>query len=171
MRNHMHITKSPQMHQLNSLDLLFRPYLPIYGPVWLHWPYFTVLAHNNQLNNQTKPILAHIYPLIYINLHVKYGKYLIRTFWVKIQNMKIYFYFFGVRGGGGGVHKIQGTGTPKCQQMHISSQWRHIHTYIWENNFFFKCIFLAIWGALGGAFSDQTERSIFLLVRQGKIEW
>ena len=26
-------------------------------------------------NNQTKPILAHIYPLIYINLHVKYGKY------------------------------------------------------------------------------------------------
>ena len=45
MRNHMHITKSPQMHQLNSLDLLFWPYLPIYGPVWLHWPYFTVLAH------------------------------------------------------------------------------------------------------------------------------
>ena len=91
-------------------------------------------------NNQTKPILAHIYPLIYINLHVKYGKYLIRTFRVKIQNMKIYFYFFGGPGGGGGggVHKIQGTGTPKCQQMHISSQWRHIHT------FFFKCIFLAI---------------------------
>ena len=54
-------------------------------------------------NNQTKPILAHIYPLIYINLHVKYEKYLIRTFRVKIQNMKIYFYFFGGPGGGGGT--------------------------------------------------------------------
>ena len=104
-------------------------------------------------NNQTKLILAHIYPLIYINLHVKYGKYLIRTFRVKIQNMKIYFYFFGGPGGGGGVHKIQGTGTPKCQQMHISSLDTYTGTYI-----FFKCIFLAIWGALGGAFSDQTER-------------
>ena len=40
------------------------------------------------LINQTGPILVHIYPLIYINLHVKYGINLIRTFWVKIQNMK-----------------------------------------------------------------------------------
>ena len=31
-------------------------------------------------NNQTGPILVHIYPLIYINLHVKYGSNLIRTF-------------------------------------------------------------------------------------------
>ena len=31
-------------------------------------------------NNQTGPILVHIYPLIYIYLHVKYGSNLIRTF-------------------------------------------------------------------------------------------
>ena len=42
-------------------------------------------------NNQTGPILANIYPLIYINLHVKYGKYLIRTFWVKIQIWRFIF--------------------------------------------------------------------------------
>ena len=31
-------------------------------------------------NNQTGSILVHIYPLIYINLDVKYGSNLIRTF-------------------------------------------------------------------------------------------
>ena len=30
-------------------------------------------------NNQTGPILVHIYPLFYINLHVKYRSYLIKT--------------------------------------------------------------------------------------------
>ena len=35
-------------------------------------------------NNQTGPILTHIYSLNYINLHVKYGSNLIRTFWIKI---------------------------------------------------------------------------------------
>ena len=32
------------------------------------------------LNIQTGPILIHIYPLLYINLHVKHGSNLIRTF-------------------------------------------------------------------------------------------
>ena len=32
------------------------------------------------LKNQTGPILVHIYPLLYINLHVKHGSNLIRTF-------------------------------------------------------------------------------------------
>ena len=37
-------------------------------------------------NNQTGPILVHIYPLIYINLFVKYESNLISTLWIKIQN-------------------------------------------------------------------------------------
>ena len=52
-------------------------------------------------NNQTGPILVHIYPPFNNNLHVKYRSNLIRTFWVKIKNMKkiklIYnLIFFGV---------------------------------------------------------------------------
>ena len=31
-------------------------------------------------NNQTGPILVHIYPLCYINLHVKYRSNMIKTF-------------------------------------------------------------------------------------------
>ena len=72
-------------------------------------------------NNQTGPILVHIYPLIYINLHVKYGSNLIRTFWVKIQNMKKKNHFFEVMLGQGY------RGAPKCQQMQTSSQWRHMY--------------------------------------------
>ena len=49
-------------------------------------------------NNQTGPILVHIYPPFNNNLHVKYRSNLIRTFWVKIKNMKkiklILFNFF-----------------------------------------------------------------------------
>ena len=41
------------------------------------------------LNNQTGPILVHIYPLFNNNLHVKYRSNLIRTFWVKIKKNKI----------------------------------------------------------------------------------
>ena len=40
-------------------------------------------------NNQTGPILVHIYPPFNNNLHVKYRSNLIRTFWAKIKNMKI----------------------------------------------------------------------------------
>ena len=39
-------------------------------------------------NNQTGPILVHIYPLFNNNLHIKFRSNLIRTFWVKIKNMK-----------------------------------------------------------------------------------
>ena len=34
--------------------------------------------------NKTWPILVHIYHLIYVNLHVKYGSNLIRTFLFKV---------------------------------------------------------------------------------------
>ena len=39
-------------------------------------------------NNQTGPILVHIHPLFNNNSHVKYRSNLIRTFRVKIKNMK-----------------------------------------------------------------------------------
>ena len=45
------------------------------------------------LNNQTGPILVHIYPLFNNNLHVKYRSNLIRTFRVKIIKKS---FFFGV---------------------------------------------------------------------------
>ena len=41
------------------------------------------------LNNQTGPILVHIYPPFNNNLHVKYRSNLIRTFWVKINKRPI----------------------------------------------------------------------------------
>ena len=60
-------------------------------------------------------ILVHIYPLIYINLHVKYGSNLIRTLWVKIL-----FHFFGVLGGP--LHKTHGhrghQNVSKCRPHH-----------------------------------------------------
>ena len=52
----------------------------------------------NKEKQWTGHILVHIDPHIYINLHIKYGSNLIRTFRVKIKNMKtkIKFHFFRV---------------------------------------------------------------------------
>ena len=47
-------------------------------------------------NNQTGPILVHIYPLFNNNLYVKYRSNLIRTYRDKIKNMKKKNHFFGV---------------------------------------------------------------------------
>ena len=48
-------------------------------------------------NNQTGPIVVHIYPLFYTNLHVKYRNNIMNTFWVlKYKNKKFIFIFFGV---------------------------------------------------------------------------
>ena len=58
-------------------------------------------------NNQTGPILVHIYPLFNNNLHVKYRSIMIRTFWVKIKNMKKNK-IKKFRAHVGPVHKIQG---------------------------------------------------------------
>ena len=78
------------------------------------------MGARGDFNNQTGP-------LIYINLHVKYGSNLIRTFWVKIQNIKKKKIIF-LRGHVGPLHKIQEyLGAPKCQQMQTSSQWRHMY--------------------------------------------
>ena len=59
-------------------------------------------------NNQTGPILVHIYPPFNNNLHVKYRSNLIRTFWVKIKNMKKINLIYFFRGHVGPLHKIQG---------------------------------------------------------------
>ena len=59
-------------------------------------------------NIQTEPILVHIYPPFNNNLHVKYRSNLIRTFWVKIKNMKKIKLITFFRGHVGPLHKIQG---------------------------------------------------------------
>ena len=53
-------------------------------------------------NKQNWLILSHIYPLIYINLHVKYGSNRIRTFLLnpKYEEQNSFFE--------GSLHKIQG---------------------------------------------------------------
>ena len=76
------------------------------------------------------------YRLVYINLHVKYGSNLKRTFGVKIQDMKIYFFCFS--GSWGPLHKIQGyRGHQNVSCLYMGKNVK-------------KSIFLAIWGALGG---------------------
>ena len=73
------------------------------------------------INNQTGSILVHIYPLIYINLHVRHGSYLIRTFGVKIKNMKKKN-CGGPGARGGGLHNIHGhwghQDISKCRPHH-----------------------------------------------------
>ena len=68
------------------------------------------------LNNQTGPILVHIYPLFNNNLHVKYRSNLIRIFWVKIKKIRFFW------GHVGPLHKIQGyqghQNVSKCRPHH-----------------------------------------------------
>ena len=45
-------------------------------------------GEEGEFNNQTGPILVHIYPLFNNNVHVKYRSNLIRIFWVEIKNVK-----------------------------------------------------------------------------------
>ena len=56
------------------------------GKQWISFSYEKTLTSlaiwrpgGGGFNNQTGRILVHIYPLIYINLHVKYGSNLITT--------------------------------------------------------------------------------------------
>ena len=68
----------------------------IYKPHCENINIFGYLEGGGGFNNQTGSILVHIYPLMYINLHVKYGSNLIRTFWVKIKyKIRFFFNFFG----------------------------------------------------------------------------
>ena len=83
-------------------------------------------------NNQTGPILVHIYPLFYINLHIKYRSNMI----------------FGVMLGP--YIKSRASGPPKCQQMQPSSQWRHMYNKgkQFENHFLYIMWLCKIWHSL-----------------------
>ena len=110
-------------------------------------------------NNQTGPILVHIYPLFNNNLHVKYR---VKTFWVKIKNMKkIIFFFFFFRGHVGPLSKIQGyqvyRNVCKCRPHH-SGDLCTTRGKQFENQFFIywpKCRkTMYILGNLGGPWGD-----------------
>ena len=117
-------------------------------------------------NNQTGPILVHIYPPFNNNLHVKYRSNLIRTFWVKIKNMKKIF-----SGSCWALTSNPGVPrAPKCQQTQTSSQWRHMYNKgkQFENHFFIygpKCkknvYFGGILGALRGSSMIRLNLSCF----------
>ena len=91
--------------------------------------------------------------------------HLIKTFWVKIQNMK------KKRGHVGPLHKIQGyqghQNVSKCRPHHSGdictreNNWKPVF-HIWAK-MLNKCIFWVIWGALGVAFNDQNVYLAFQL--------
>ena len=130
-------------------------------------------------NIQTGPILVHIYPPFNNNLHVKYRSNLIRTFWVKIKNMKkiklfnlIYFF----RGHVGPLHKTQG------YQGHQNVSKRRPHhsgdifttrgnnlkkkkIHLWAKNVKKKLYFGGILGALRGSSMIRLNLSCFPAIR------
>ena len=79
--------------------------LAIWGPRWR--------GGGGGFNNQTGPILVHIHPLIYINLQVKYGSNLIRTFRVRIKKYENQQKIFFFRGHVEPLHKIHNVS--KCR--------------------------------------------------------
>ena len=92
-------------------------------------------------NNQTGPILVHIYPPFNNNLHVKYRSNLIRTFWVKIKNMNkiklIYnLIFFGVMLG----PYIKSRGT-RGTKMSANADLITVETYVQQGETIWKPFF------------------------------
>ena len=71
-------------------------------------------------NNQTGPILVHIYTLFYINLHVKYRSNRIKNLLSFLNKKNTFFFLF--RGHVGPLHKIQGyqghRNVSKCSPQH-----------------------------------------------------
>ena len=95
-------------------------------------------------NNQTGPILVHIYPPFNNNLHVKYRSNLIRTFWVKIKNMKkIYFIFFGVMLG----PYIKSRGT-RGTKMSANADLITVETYVQQGETIWKPFFFHLWAKM-----------------------
>ena len=91
-------------------------------------------------NNQTGPILVHRHPPFNNNLHVKNRSKLIRTFWVKIKNMKkkklIKFFFFGVMLG----PYIKSRGT-RGTKMSANADLITVETYVQEGETIWKPFF------------------------------
>ena len=118
-------------------------------------------------NNQTGPILVHIYPPFNNNVHVKYRSNLIRTFWVKIKKYeknKFNLIFFGVMLG----PYIKSRGT-RGTKMSSNADLITVETYvqqgetIWKPFFHLwakmlkKCLFWGYFGGPEGVFNDQTK--------------
>ena len=102
-------TSSHWIHMHNKekqwiISFTYNVYVKTYLHLWLYGGYMGARGGGG-FNNQTGLILVHIYPLFNNNLHVKYRSNLIRTFWVKIKNMKK-LNKIGVMLGP--LHKIQG---------------------------------------------------------------
>ena len=125
-------------------------------------------------NTVTAPIVVHIYPLFNNNCMSNIESNLIRTFWVKIENI-IKYKFFVLFSGLGPYIKSMGT---RSTNMSVNSDLITVETYvggaicttrgnnlktsfsyIGQNVQIF--IFWAIFGALG-VFNNQT-RSILLI--------
>ena len=110
-------------------------------------------------NNQTGPILVHIYPLF--NLHVKYRSNLIRILWVKIKNMKkkIIIFFLG---GGGGVMLgpyIKSRGTKMSANEDLITVETYVQGKEFENQFFIygpKCKKKLYFGLFGGPWGGSS---------------
>ena len=111
-----------------------------------------------------RPYMVHIYPLLYINLHVKHGSNLIRTFWVKIQIMNKTFNCF--RGHGGPLHKIQRyrghQNVGKCRPHQLETYVDYTRENI-NNQFFihgpeyeYKNVNFLIFRGPWGTFNDHT---------------
>ena len=70
------ITLDTYAQQGKTMDNKFYIYVKTYLHLWLYGG----PGGGGGFNNQTGPILVHIYPLFNNNLHVKYRSNLIRTF-------------------------------------------------------------------------------------------
>ena len=110
-------------------------------------------AWGGSFNNQTGPILVHIYPLFYNNLHVKYRSNMIQKL-LSFKIKKKYILYFFPGSCWALTYNPGVSGAPKCQQMQPSSQGRYMYNKgkQFENQFFIhepKCknYFL---GYLGG---------------------
>ena len=92
-------------------------------------------------NNQTGPILVHIYPLFNNNLHVKYRSNLIRT-----------FILFGVMLG----PYIKSRGT-RCTEMSVDADLITVETYLQQGKQFVpKCKNKLYFDLFGGALSGSS---------------
>ena len=106
-------------------------------------------------NKQTGPILVHIYPPFNNNLHVKYRSNLIRTFWVKIKNMKKnkinLIFFSGVMLG----PYIKSRGT-RGTKMSANADLITVETYVQQGKNVKKNVYFGLFWGPERALNYQT---------------
>ena len=142
-----------------------RNFGPWYRKLFIMYHVFTYIGSG--FNNQTWSILVHLYPLTYINLHVKYGS---NPFWIK-KNMKTNYFSLGGGGGGGvgeggvlgplyTIHGHRGhQNISKCRPHYSGEicttsepQLKNSFSYIWGKNVLFVqfWLFERSWGGGSG---------------------